>query len=190
MAAAMSAMMMCSMSLSAAESVQDLTGEARERYIMESLSIETEEHITVSGGAHDFGLPGGYISTYASGESITEWIPYQGAREISRPEFLEIAGFPELAAEERDFEQRLSTHNAAMWGCLGAGLAGILGGMLLALIPHTEGAAIAGIALSAAGAASTIASFVLYFTPPESDISISFAVNVADLYNEELLSSL
>ena len=179
-----------SMGLYAADSMEGLTYEQQQEYINRSLSIETESHTTVSGGAYDFGRPGGYISSFAEGETTTEWIPYQGARQISRPAFFEIVGYPDIAAEEQHIIDVRNSMNIAKWSCVGIGFAGMFSGILLALLPENNmPAAIAGIALFSLGCAADIAALILEFTPPESDISIAFAVNLANTYNQNLLNS-
>ena len=81
--------MIGSMELFAADSIEMLSYEDRQVYIANALSIETREHITISGNAYDWGSPSGYISSFGSGESTTEWIPYLGPRQISRADFFQ-----------------------------------------------------------------------------------------------------
>lgn len=178
------------MALNAAESVQALDPEQRQRYFSNMLSIETENHITVSGGAYDFGRPGGYISSYASGETTTEWIPYQGPNQISRREFFSIAGLMDIAEEEERIEKRNNAQKIAGGIVLGVGAVAAVAGMIWGWNKTDQDPCFWGaLGLTCGGVVASCASIPLFLWETKSDISIAFAANIADSFNKDLLSS-
>ena len=171
------------MGLFAAESLEELTAEERREYNRMALSVQTE-HTTEYGG---FGVPlrGGYTAMYAEGTTSTDWVPYQGYMRISKPEFLTIAGYPDLAAEEA----RISSQNNAMqiagWSLFGVGIATMLSSLIVYFATNNL-AAWGGV--FGAGTAIAVIGVPLISIRIDNDIAISFAVSIADDYNRALLS--
>lgn len=185
--------MIGSMSLYAADSIDALSYEDRQAYLSQALSVQTKEHTTVTVDTYDWGRPGGWVSSYGEGETSAEWYPYLGARQISKADFFQLAGYPELAASEKKIADTQKSMAIAKWSLVGAGsLLMLIGLPLLYAGVDTESndamAATGGV-MSLVGLAAFIPAVILEFTPPESDISISFAVNVASGYNQKLLES-
>ena len=177
----------------AADSIESLSPEQFRAYISNSLSIETASHTTVSGGSYDFGRPGGYISSYATGDTVTEWYPYLGSNQINRSDFFALAGYDDLARQEYKIEQARKNMSIAKWSIFGIGSAAALIGAIMwsmGLDNYDDAMAETGAIIMLAGLASYIPALVLEFTPPESDIAISFAVGIANQYNRQLLDSI
>ena len=118
--------MVAMLPLSAADSIEMLTYEERQQYIANALTIQTEQHTVVTGGAYDWGRPGGLISSWAEGSTTTEWYPYLGAREISKEEFYRLTGQDDLLAEEIRVNQFNRSMSIAGWTIYGVGMATML----------------------------------------------------------------
>ena len=151
---------------------------------MYALSIETESHTDVTGGAYDWGNPGGYISSYASGETTTEWIPYQGARELSKVAFFNITGYSDLAEAQRKADTFNRNMDIAGWTLYGVGLA-----VMLSSLFFLDNEKVAYSLLGVGGLVS-LGGLPLVLIETENNVSISFAVNIANSYNQRLLESL
>ncbi len=177
--------------LFAAQSIEALTYEERQAYIANALSIETMEHITVSGGAYDWGRPGGYISSHSSGEATTEWIPYIGPMQISRADFFRITGYDEFAELEESIANKNRTYSTVGWSLFGVGLALMVGGLTWNLLEDNSNQAskIGSAVTMITGLVSTCVGIPFLFIETKSNISIQFAVGIANNYNQQLLES-
>lgn len=172
-----------SMGLYAADSMEGLTYEQQREYFDNALSIETESHTTVSGGAYDWGRPGGFISSYAEGDTSTEWIPYKGARELSKADFFDITGYSDLAEAQRKADTFNRNMDIAGWSLYGVGLAVMLSSLFF-LDNETVAYSLLG-----TGAVVGLCGLPLVLIETENNVSISFAVNIANSYNQRLLDS-
>ena len=181
--------------LAASPDLSELSDEARYEYIKSSLSIQTKENSYSYGSGigdiHPFGL---YTATvWSAGTTETEWTPYRGANEISKAEFFYLTGEDEIY---REFQEGMKTEKAmhtAGWSIFGVGL-----GLGVALL-------VAGIVLDdysnpaltlwcyAGGTAAAVIGLVglpLVYWEYDDNISVSFAISLADIYNERLAQSL
>lgn len=174
--------------LFSATTIDDLSYENRQFYISNALSIETKENINVSGGAYDFGNLGGYIPSYAYGESTTEWIPYYGPMQISRADFFDITGYKDFAEFEREIERKNKVYRTVGWSLLGSGLGLMLGGLLWN-VADEYGTGLGASILMGGGILVSCVSIPFFFLETKSNISISFAVGIANNYNQKLLDS-
>ena len=169
--------------LMAAESVDQLTPEQSRDYLSRALSVQTKDHTEYSGFGHTSSW--GLTTVYGEGETTTEWIPYQGAREISKGAFLEMTGYPDLAAEANRVEELNKNLDIAGWVFLGTGVAlSIIGPCFLAGdfdLGFTVGPLFVGMICA-------VISVPLLCINVNDDISISFAAGIANNYNRGLLS--
>ena len=182
--------MVGSMGIYAAESIEALTYEERKTYIANALSIETKDNITVSGGAYDWGY--GYISSHSSGETTTEWIPYIGPMQISRADFFRITGYDEFAEFEESIANKNRTYSTVGWSLLGAGSALTLAGLIWGfstMSNMSKADEIGSITLLSVGLAAMCTSIPFFCIETKSNISIQFAVGIANNYNQRLLES-
>lgn len=184
---------MAVMPVMAAESVEALSYEQQREYYNNALSIQTENQTTISGGAYDWGRPGGYVSSYASGSTVTEWYPYQGAQAISRADFFDTVGAYDLAEAEKRIDESNSKLHIAGAITTGVGLAAALAGLIWGLaanMPYEDPTFWASMGLLIGGTCATVVGVPLLVIETKSDISISFAVGLADSYNKQLLESM
>ena len=182
--------MIGSMSLYAADSIDALSYEDRHVYLSQTLSVQTKDHTAVMVDTYDWGRPGGYISSYGEGETSTVWYPYLGARQISKADFFQIAGYPELAASEKKIADKQKSYSIAKWSLYGAGTVLGCAGLIMMLAADDDMTmGVSGLIMAMVGLAAYIPAVVFDLTPPESDVAISFAVGVAEAYNRQLLSS-
>lgn len=174
-----------------AENVQSLSPDDRIWYLSNALSIETEAKTEMLGTSYDWGYPGGFSSSYASGTTSTEWIPYKGAERISRKEFFQLAELPDMVKAEEEIENKTKSMHIAGGVLLGVGSVAAIAGLLLGWNLTSEDAGFVGtICLACGGAVAAGISIPLLMYETESDVAISFAVNIANGYNQKLLESL
>ena len=168
--------------LLAAETLEGLTYEQERIYLQNQLSVQTSQHTNLSGLGYmnDWGL----YTSFSEGETTTEWTPYVGAREISKEAFYEIAGYNDLAEAERSANTFNRNMTIAGWTLYGVGLLA----MLSSLFFLDNEAACYG--LLCGGGIVAAAGIPLVFIKADNDVSISFAVGIANSYNRKLLESL
>ena len=182
--------MIGSMELFAAESIEMLSYEDRQFYIANALSIQTMEHITISGNAYDWGSSGDYISSFGSGESTTEWIPYRGPSRISKADFFKLTGYDEFAKLEENITRQNQAYKTVAWSLIGTGLAIALGGYIWGVCDGFTNNSLGGIFMIVGGTVVSCVSIPFFCIETKSDISIQFAVGIANNYNQRLLESL
>ena len=166
----------------AADRIENLTYDQERFYLQNHLSVQTSQHTDVSGLGYmnDWGL----YTSFGSGDTTTEWTPYVGAREISKEDFYRITGYNDLAEAERsanDFNRNMSI---AGWTLYGVGMLA----MLSSLFFMDNDSAFLG--LLCGGGLVAVAGVPLIFIKASNDVSISFAVGIADSYNRQLLESI
>ncbi len=175
----------CSYSLFAADSIEELSADERRQYMSSSLSIQTRNHTVVS--ADYFGWDWGWRTGYYRARTTTEWYPYLGARAISRAEFYQLAGYPELAQEELRIEKTNRNLSIAGWSLIGVGATAIFTGLIMSMIsPKTDDI---GLGLMIGGSVVSLASIPVFAFETKHNVSIEFAFGIADNYNKELLES-
>lgn len=173
-----------SMGLYAADSVDALSYEQRQAYFRDALSIQTVDRTEISGGIYDYGYWGGYASTWAESNTTTDWYPYEGAFQISKVDFYELTGQYDLAAAEAKAEKLNNSMAIAGWSVLGAGLLTMLSSLFFIDDPNATDWWLLGI-----GSVISCVSVPLLCIQVSNDVSISFAVGLADNYNKRLLES-
>lgn len=130
-----------------------------------------------------------------------DWIPYQGAFEISKADFFTVAGHGDVVDTiEAEYKRVRKLH---IWGGVLTALGGaaFLSGMMLIATSNeytgegvsqiNSGKMTGGAVLSALGSAGCAFGIVLLYKKINTrNISVSFALNVADVYNRSLFDSL
>lgn len=181
---------------------------ARQDYLMRQLSIETEEHTFSSGGEYANYRAGrynayGYGYWTSSSSKSTVWYPYEGGYRIDRSTFYNIVGKPELALEYEDWKKAVKQHDLVMntvgGVLLGVGSGLLLGGFIDCLVGvssdnyTTSRATLDYVLMGVGGAlvtAGTIPFLVFDVTSPKMpNVSIAFAIGLANEYNRTLLTS-
>ena len=177
------------MALPAAGSVEALSAEDRMEYISKALSVETETHTDVAVNAYDFDSRwhSGFVTSYGTSTTTTEWVPYMGYQRISRADFLDIAGYPDLAEAERAMEKGNNTRTIVGWSFIGAGLAVMLSSLIPLAFDTPNDTLSSGLLLG--GSLLTLVGVPICSWQVTSDISMSFAIGIADSYNQRLLES-
>ena len=168
--------------LFAAESVEELTADEQMVYFSNALSVQTSEHTVMSGGIYDWGR--GWYDTYASSSTMKEWYPYMGPAEISKEDFYRLTGCDELA----EAEARASRTNRNM-AIAGLTLSGVGLAAMLSSLFFVDGNDIAFLGLLGGGTLLTCIGIPLLTIQVRNDVSISFAVGIANSYNQRLLAS-
>lgn len=174
----------------ASPSSAQLSNEERAFYINNALSIQTREHTRTSVDAYT--IPLGYYSDWTLYDTNTytetNWYPYLGPQEISKIDFFRITGYDDIVAS---MEKDLETQRAMVIAggtLMGAGLIGLIAGTIMLvsmednILPGTITATVSAVALGI--------SVPLVMWQPDDNISISFAVNAADMYNRKLLEAI
>lgn len=164
-----------------ADSLKSLSMEDQRMYLSNALSIQTSEHTYTSGGIYDWGW--GWLDTYSSSSTSREWYPYRGPVEISKEAFYRLTGYDALADAEAAAAR--TNRNMAIAGLTlsGAGLAA----MLASVFFIDNDALFYG--LLGGGTLLTCIAIPLLTIEVDNDVSISFAVGIADSYNQRLLES-
>lgn len=180
----------CIFSLNAI-ALDSLAVEKRVLYLENALSIETQENYSYSSGTRFYNIGRSvYGSTYGHGSTTTEWKPYLGASEISKKEFFQIVGDSEMVSylDEIEAKNKKRTAIGATFTGIGSLAYLVCMGALLsdtsspnyALIGVTGGLAALGVGIG----------IPLLCVSYDDNISIQFAVGVADNYNQQLLERL
>lgn len=168
--------------LFAAETLEGLTYEQERIYLQNHLSVQTSQHTDISGVGYmnNWGL----YTNFSEGDTTTEWTPYVGAREISKEAFYEITGYNDLAEAERSANSFNRNMAIAGWTLYGVGILA----MLSSLFFLDNEAACYG--LLCGGGVVAAVGVPLIFIKANNDVSISFAVGIANSYNKQLLESI
>ena len=180
--------------LAAVTDLSNLSDEAKYEYITSSLSIQTKEnsysYSTGIGDMHPFGFY--TASSWATGTTETEWIPYRGASEISKAEFFRLTGEEDLYnafLEGMKTERAMHTAGWSIFGAgLGVGIALLITGLVL---DGYEDSAIP-LWCYIGGTAATVvglAGLPLVYWEFDDNVSVSFAISLANIYNERLKTS-
>ena len=171
-----------------ANNISELSSEAQQKYIMNSLSIQTKEHSVATGAG--FGNMIGsttIMSSVSRGTSETEWYPYLGPNAIDRGQFYEIVGNHELSEAYENGIKRENTMHIAGWSLFAACM---IGGLSTSLVGYFSTNnivyAYVGMGIILAG----LGSIPLVSWEYKDDVSISFAIGMSDIYNNRLYESL
>ena len=166
-----------------------LTENQRAEYLSNALSIETREHTYTYTDAYTYpiGRFGAYTTYDTNHYSETNWYPYMGPTEISKLDFFRLTGYDAIVAQ---MEKDLKTQRALVISggtLMTAGFIGVITGVVLMctmddILPGTITTCISAVAMGAG--------IPMMLWEPNDDISISFAVGVADDYNRKLLESI
>lgn len=171
-----------------ANNISELSSEAQQEYVMNSLSIQTKEH-TIATGAGFGNMIGStaIMSSVSRGTSETEWYPYLGPNAINRGQFYEIVGNDELSEAYENGMKKENTMHIAGWSLFAASM---IGGLSTALIGYfsTDNIVYAGIGIGIILAG--LGSIPLISWEYKDNVSISFAIGMSDVYNNRLYESL
>lgn len=173
---------------------EELTTEQQKIYNAQALSVQ--ERVETSGRSTGSAFSTSRYTAVAFGRSeattTIEWDAYQGANKISKADFFKIAGYPDYEQLCLDTiaqnEKRKSTGiTLSVVGGIGytVGIVMILTDMKLGT-RFWVGSAIGLVSCIPLGIGITM----LETGDSEPDISTSFAMGVADIYNQELQASI
>lgn len=170
-------------------SISDLSSSQKTRYNNERLSVSTGLTTSMTGGVYSMG--GGYAASSMSGRTKEVWTSYVGNSPILKSDFFRIAGYPEEAVRYEE----LIKHNRKMdtigWAVFGAGtIVSVVGTIMMGLDIGEDGF-LDGLIISSVGLGiMTISLPIFYAKKDESMFSVSFAIRIAEDYNESLLEKL
>lgn len=185
-------MIFLSTPVSAAVDISDLPLEKQNEYLARFLSIRTEKVLEVHTDA--FVFPGyyGVYTEWSTGNTLTTWQPYQGSAAISKTDFLYLTGQDALAAELQSEYDRARKLNTAGYVFFGIGVAGLVGSLIYELTANSSSSSISTPFMIASGISTAVSciGIPLMAVRPNENISVSFAVNIADLYNQQLYESI
>ena len=121
-------------------------------------------------------------------KSRSSWIPFQGGMELSKVDFLNMTGEYELAsqldAEYKRVRKLNNIGNVITWGGIGLGIAGTI--WMLASFDNDDSFLAACLLSSVSVIVASSVGIPLLYIRPKENIPISFAINLADIYNENL----
>ena len=129
--------------------------------------------------------------------SMQSWEPFRGGEPISKSEFVDIIGDPELLEKKLEVERRVKAkHDSGLiWG--GAGLGGVLAGTVMVIVNSTLPAerksnVLTGIGLGLIGVSLVPVGIGIYNLTYREDIDISadVALSFANDYNIRLESEI
>ena len=163
--------------LSAANDITQLSADAQIEYLTNALSVEIVDQMNTYGSSlgtiTNFGLI--TTSSVSSTTIETEWYPYLGSTEISRLDFFKLTGQNDIVAEYEAAEGKAS--KMKIFGAKGLMKENNLPGVLML----TSGLCLSGVGLG---------SIALISWEYKDDVSVSFAIGLADIYNNKLYESL
>lgn len=176
----------------------EMTYEQTRAYNNEALSIKDRSVTYTDGGAYSFGWPDSYYSSssYISTTSTTQttWDAYRGAEKISKADFFSLTGYPEYEKMCLEIDEANRKRNSTgLTLSIVGGVAYIAGSVvMLTSIGKTDQTLLyVGAGIAVAGAIPLGIGLALSLTPDsEPDISSSFALSVADLYNKQLMAKI
>ena len=184
----------------AAADIPDLSAEKQMEFMNNSLSIQTEQN-TYSYGSTIGNVWGNGVVTgtaFGNATTTTDWRPYLGPMEIDKGTFYEITEQTELKAiYDKGVAEEKKKHDIG-WGRVGAGAGLFVLCTIFGPLGTAEGwwdgtVGMIGILLGAGLlGGTTIAALSIPFLTWEfnDNVSVSFAVGVADMYNQRLAESL
>ncbi len=176
---------------------EEMTTAQQRIYNSQALSIQQRVETNEISSASAFSTSRYSSFAFGSSESTStiEWDAYQGASKISKAEFFRITGYPDyekicLEQEAQNEKKKSIGIVLTAVGCTGA-VAGLIWEYVgfFSLDDMTQGYIGAGVGLGFLIPA-TIGCVMLLDTDAEPDISTSFAIGVADIYNQELQASI
>ena len=173
---------------------EELTTEQQKIYNAQALSVQ--ERVETSGRSTGSAFSTSRYTAVAFGRSeattTIEWDAYQGANKISKADFFKIAGYPDyeqlcLDTIEENEKRKSTGITLSVVGGIGytVGIVMILTDMKLGT-RFWVGSAIGLVSCIPLGIGITM----LETGDSEPDISTSFAMGVADIYNQELQASI
>lgn len=184
----------------AAADISGLSAEAQMEFMNNSLSIQTEQSTYTYGSVIGNAWSTGLVTGTATGNSTTttEWKPYLGPVEIDKGTFYEITNQTELKEIYKAGMREEKNKHDIGWGLVGAGaglfaLCAIFGPLGAAEGWWSSTVGMMGIFLGAGvlgGSILAFSSVPLLMWEYNDNVSISFAVGIADMYNQRLAESL
>lgn len=167
--------------------------------IYNSQALSVQQRVETSGTSSASAFSTNRYSAFAFGSSestsTVEWDAYQGASKISKAEFFRIAGYPDYEKICLDWATKYEKEKSTGIALTAVGLTGSVVGLVLEYVgcfvteDRTQVFIGAGVGLGFLITA-TIGWVMLLNADAEPDISTSFAIGVADIYNQELQASI
>lgn len=186
----------------AAADISDLSAEKQMEFMNNSLSIQTEQN-TYSYGSTIGNVWGNGVVTgtaFGNATTTTGWRPYLGPMEIDKGSFYQITNQGDLYDSYSKGMEKEKTYHIAGWSLL---CASVIGGAAIALCGMMgynqgwwRGNAVdvlypallgSGLSLMLVGGLSSVPLITWDY---KDNVSVSFAVGVADMYNQRLAESL
>lgn len=166
-------------------SLGELAPEAKVEFNKKALSINTSANTEI--GVVPIGNTGVSVG---SGSTNTDWYPFVGNTPVSKEDFFRIAGYDEEAERYNATMKKNRNIITAEWVALIGGLIGTIGGLIIADQAYPSmwgGVTLAGVSFITMCSPLVINDFEI----DESKMfSVSFAVRIANDYNQRLLESL
>lgn len=176
---------------------EEMTTAQQRIYNSQALSVQQRVETNGTSSASAFSTSRYTSFAFGSSESTStiEWDAYQGASKISKAEFFRIAGYPDY--EKLCLDQIAENEKKKSIGIIltAVGFSGAVAGLIweyvgfFAMDDRTQGYIGAGVGLGFLVPA-TIGCVMMLNADVEPDISTSFAIGVADIYNQELQASI
>ena len=113
-----------------------------------------------------------------------------GQGRLVEPIFFKLTGYDEFAKLEEDITRKNQTYNIVAWSLISSGLAIALGGLIWDVCDGYTNNSLGGIFMILGGTVASCIAIPFFCIETKSDISIQFAVGIANNYNQRLLESL
>lgn len=182
------AIIMIANPLFAVNDLSALSAESQQKYLMESLSIQTEENTVATGSGFGNMIGSTAIMTSVGrGTTETEWYPYKGPSELTREEFYTLTNQNDLLEAYTEGTKKQTIANICGWALLGVTFIGGLVVCFTGLESGNTSAEWIGLSVALIGG---LGSIPLVTWEYDDNVSISFAVGLADIYNNNLYKSL
>lgn len=173
-------------------SLSDLPPQLKTKFNNERLSISTSTTTSMSGGSYYWGS--GISTSSISGRTREIWTPYLGNSAINKTDFFKIAGYPDEAIR---YEELLN-HNKKLdqigGVILGVGTVVSTIGLIMMLSSISDlddDIMYDGLITGTVGLGIVLLSYPVYASKKDDSMfSISFAIRIAEDYNETLIKKL
>lgn len=185
--------------LASSYTISDLSSEARDYYIRNALSVQTELNTQSYSSSLFTPLWGSsYVgSSSTHGKTETDWTPFYGPSEIDKRTFFEIAGAEDMLKAFDEAEEKYAKKQRTGAILFGVGIAGIIASLVATGVAlecddvNTSEILFGGsIACACASIAPFCVGAVLVSAKPNNNISVEFAIGIADGYNQKLIDKL
>ncbi|HIS14585.1 MAG TPA: hypothetical protein IAA76_08405 [Candidatus Ornithospirochaeta stercorigallinarum] len=167
-----------------------LSSEHQQIFLNQALSIQTEQNtLSYSSGYAKPTSWGALSSGWGTSNTSTDWVPYRGAGEISKVDFLYATGQYDMAKNLENAYKTAENFKLAGYILTGVGSVGLLATLLIGSNYYGDSSVPLYILLGLS-AGSLAVGIPFMFWQVDDNLSVSFAVGLADVYNQNLFDSL